>query len=38
VLVRFIPGTPYLRVSIGGWTTDEDVERLVAGLSELRVQ
>jgi L-cysteine/cystine lyase len=38
VLVRFIPGTPYLRVSIGGWTTDEDVERLVSGLSELRVQ
>jgi L-cysteine/cystine lyase len=36
VLVRFIPGTPYLRVSIGGWTTDQDVERLVSALAELR--
>jgi L-cysteine/cystine lyase len=32
VLVRFIPGTPYLRISIGAWTTDEDVERLIAAL------
>ncbi|MDX6522082.1 MAG: L-cysteine/cystine lyase, partial [Gaiellales bacterium] len=32
VLVRFIPDTPYLRVSIGAWTTDEDVERLIAAL------
>jgi L-cysteine/cystine lyase len=32
VLVRYIPGTPYLRVSIGAWTTDEDVERLIAAL------
>jgi L-cysteine/cystine lyase len=36
VLVRFIPGTPYLRVSVGSWTTDDDVERLVSGLAELR--
>ncbi len=32
VLVRFIPDTPYLRVSIGAWTSDEDVERLAEGL------
>jgi L-cysteine/cystine lyase len=36
VLLRFIPGTPYLRVSIGAWTTEEDVERLVSALAELR--
>jgi L-cysteine/cystine lyase len=32
VLVRFIPGTPYLRVSVGAWTADEDVDRLADGL------
>jgi L-cysteine/cystine lyase len=35
VLVRFIPNTPYLRVSIGAWTSDEDVDRLIDGLSAL---
>jgi L-cysteine/cystine lyase len=34
VLVRFIPDTPYLRLSIGAWTTDEDVERLIAALPD----
>jgi L-cysteine/cystine lyase len=33
VLVRFIPNTPYLRVSVGAWTSDEDVDRLIEGLS-----
>jgi len=36
VLVRFIPDTPYLRVSVGAWTSDEDVDRLIEGLSALR--
>jgi L-cysteine/cystine lyase len=35
VLVRFIPNTPFLRVSVGPWTSDEDIDRLVEGLSEL---
>jgi selenocysteine lyase/cysteine desulfurase len=35
VLVRFIPNTPYLRVSVGAWTSDEDVDRLIEGLSVL---
>jgi L-cysteine/cystine lyase len=32
VLVRFIPNTPYLRVSVGAWTQAEDIERLVDAL------
>ena len=32
VVVRNIPGTPYVRASCGWWTSDEDVERLVAAL------
>ena len=36
VLVRFIPNTPYLRVSVGAWTSYEDIERLIEGLSALR--
>jgi len=35
VLVRYIPGTPYLRLSIGAWVNDEDLDRLLAGLDEL---
>ena len=35
VLVRFIPNTPYLRVSVGAWTSDEDIDRLIEGLSTL---
>ncbi len=35
VLVRFIPNTRYLRISIGAWTTDEDVDRLIGALAEL---
>ena len=32
VIVRDIPGTDLLRVSCGWWTSDGDLERLVAGL------
>jgi selenocysteine lyase/cysteine desulfurase len=30
LLVRDLPGTPYVRASIGGWTSEEELERLVA--------
>lgn len=32
VLVRSIPGTEYIRVSVGAWTDAEDLDRLVAAL------
>jgi L-cysteine/cystine lyase len=32
VVVRNIPRTPFVRASCGWWTSDEDVERLVAAL------
>lgn len=32
VVIRDLPGTGWLRASVGWWTSDEDVERLVAGL------
>jgi L-cysteine/cystine lyase len=32
VVVRSIPGTPWVRASCGWWTSDEDVERLAAAL------
>lgn len=32
VLIRSLPGRPLLRASVGAWTTDEDIEALVAGL------
>jgi L-cysteine/cystine lyase len=32
VLVRFIPNTPWMRASIGAWTTPDDVEALAAAL------
>ena len=32
ILARYIPGTPWLRVSVGAWTSDDDVERLAAAL------
>jgi L-cysteine/cystine lyase len=34
VVVRDLPGTGWLRASCGWWTSDEDLERLVAGLRE----
>jgi L-cysteine/cystine lyase len=33
VVVRDLPGTGWLRASCGWWTSDEDIERLVSGLS-----
>jgi L-cysteine/cystine lyase len=32
VVVRTIPGTPFVRASCGWWTSDEDVERLASAL------
>jgi len=32
VVVRNLPGTPWVRASCGWWTSDEDVQRLVAAL------
>ena len=32
VVVRNLPGTPWLRASCGWWTSDDDVERLVRAL------
>jgi L-cysteine/cystine lyase len=33
VIIRDMPGTGWLRASCGWWTSDEDIERLVAALS-----
>jgi L-cysteine/cystine lyase len=30
LLVRDLPGTPYVRASVGVWTSDDEIERLVA--------
>ena len=32
VVIRDLPGTGWLRASVGWWTSDDDVERLVAAL------
>jgi L-cysteine/cystine lyase len=32
VIVRFIPGRDLMRVSCGYWTSEDDIERLLAGL------
>jgi selenocysteine lyase/cysteine desulfurase len=32
VVIRELPGLGWARVSCGWWTSDEDLERLVAGL------
>jgi L-cysteine/cystine lyase len=32
VVVRSLPGTPWVRASCGWWTSDDDVERLAGGL------
>jgi selenocysteine lyase/cysteine desulfurase len=32
VVVRDIPGTDLLRVSCGWWTSDDDLDRLAAGV------
>jgi L-cysteine/cystine lyase len=33
VVVRDIPGRPWLRASVGAWNDDGDLERLVEGLA-----
>ena len=33
VVIRNLPGTPWVRASCGYWTSDDDIDRLVAGLS-----
>jgi L-cysteine/cystine lyase len=35
VFVRTIPDTPFLRLSIGAWTSEEDVERFVDSLAAI---
>ncbi len=30
LLVRDLPGTPYVRASVGGWTGEDEIKRLVA--------
>ncbi|HEY3765262.1 MAG TPA: aminotransferase class V-fold PLP-dependent enzyme [Gaiellales bacterium] len=35
VLVRPIPGTPFVRVSVGAWTDASDIDALIAGLATL---
>jgi L-cysteine/cystine lyase len=32
VIVRFLPGMDLLRASVGYWTNEDDIERLVAGI------
>jgi selenocysteine lyase/cysteine desulfurase len=29
IVIRDLPGTPYLRASVGAWTADEELDRLV---------
>jgi len=29
VVVRFLPGTPYVRASVGAWNDEGDLERLL---------
>src|SRR3954447_21957761 len=33
VVIRDLPGRPYLRASVGAWNDEEDLQRLVAALS-----
>jgi L-cysteine/cystine lyase len=33
VVIRDLPGTPWLRASCGYWTSEEDIERLVAAVA-----
>jgi selenocysteine lyase/cysteine desulfurase len=35
VLVRSLPGRPYLRASVGAWTSDADLERLATAAAAL---
>jgi L-cysteine/cystine lyase len=33
VLIRNLPGTPYLRASVGAWNDEADLDRLLAALA-----
>jgi L-cysteine/cystine lyase len=33
VVIRNLPGTPYLRASVGAWNDERDLERLLAALA-----
>jgi selenocysteine lyase/cysteine desulfurase len=33
IVLRHLPGTPYLRASVGAWNSDEEIERLAALVS-----
>jgi L-cysteine/cystine lyase len=33
VIVRNLPGTPYLRASVGAWNDEGDIERLLGTLT-----
>jgi L-cysteine/cystine lyase len=35
-LVRSLPGTPYVRASVGGWTGEEEIERLAEAVATSR--
>jgi L-cysteine/cystine lyase len=32
IVIRNLPGTPYVRASIGAWNDESDLERLLAAL------
>jgi L-cysteine/cystine lyase len=32
VIVRHLPGTPYVRASVGAWSSEDDLERLLEAL------
>jgi L-cysteine/cystine lyase len=36
VLVRFIPHTPYVRASVGAWTDDSDLQRLLDAITSVQ--
>jgi selenocysteine lyase/cysteine desulfurase len=33
VLIRNLPGTPYLRASVGAWNDEGDLDRLLEGVA-----
>jgi L-cysteine/cystine lyase len=32
IVIRNLPGTPYVRASVGAWSSEDDLERLLAAL------
>jgi hypothetical protein len=33
VVIRWLPGRGLVRASVGAWSSEDDLERLVAGIS-----